>query len=59
MFRFIKQTFFTTMSFLRCNELKYVSLTNEECKKRPEIIIINSNEHLFYTYSNWLKLFKK
>ena len=59
MFRFIKQTFFTTMSFFSCNQLKYISLTNEECKKRPEIIIINSSEHSFYTCSIWLKLFKR
>ena len=51
MFRFIKQTFFTTMLFFSCNALKYVSINNEECKKRTEIIIINSNEHSFYTYS--------
>ena len=59
MFRFIKQTFFTTMSFFTCNALKYVSINNEEFKKRTEIIIIKSNEHSFYTYSIWLKLFKK
>ena len=51
MFRFIKQTFFTTMSFFTCNALKYVSINKEEFKKRTEIIIINSNEHSFYTYS--------
>ena len=51
MFRFIKQTFFKTMLFFSCNALKYVLINNEECKKRTEIIIINSNEHSFYTYS--------
>ena len=33
------------------NSLKYVSMNNQECKVKPEIININSNEPLFYTYS--------
>ena len=32
------------MSFFRCNALKCVSINNQECKVRPEIISINSNE---------------
>ena len=47
------------MLFFSCNALKYVLINNEECKKRTEIIIINSNEHSFYTYSIWLKLLKR
>ena len=39
------------MSFLTCNALKCVSMNNQECKVRPEIININSNEPLFYPYS--------
>ena len=31
--------------------LKCVSINNQECKIRPEIININSNEPLFYPYS--------
>ena len=31
--------------------LKYVSINNQECKVRPEIININSNKPLFYPYS--------
>ena len=31
--------------------LKYVSINNQECKMRPEIINIYSNEPLFYPYS--------
>ena len=33
------------------NSLKCVSVNNQECKVRPEIININSNEPLFYPYS--------
>ena len=34
-----------------CNTLKCVSINNQECKVRPEIININSNEPSFYPYS--------
>ena len=39
------------MTFFSCNALKYVSMSNQECKIRPEIINIKSNEPLFYPYS--------
>ena len=39
------------MSFFSCNALKCVSMNNQECKVRPEIININSNEPSFYSYS--------
>ena len=51
MFRFIKKVFLVAMSFFGCNALECVSLNNQECKIRPEIININSNEHLFHPYS--------
>ena len=43
--------FFTAMVFCACNVLKCVSINNQECRIRPEIININSNEPLFYPYS--------
>ena len=39
------------MSFFSCNELKCVSMNNQKCKVRPEIIEININEPSFYHYS--------
>ena len=56
MFGFVKQIFVTTMIFfgyniLSVNSLKCVSVNNQECKIRPEIININSNELLFYPYT--------
>ena len=39
------------MSFYSCNALKWVSINNQECKVRPEIININSNKPSFYPYS--------
>ena len=47
---------FTAMAFFGCNilsvnQLKYVSMNNQECRARPEVININSNKYLFYLYS--------
>ena len=33
------------------NPLKYVSMSKEECKLRPEIVSIDSDEPTFYLYS--------
>ena len=42
--------FVVTMSLFHCNSLKCVSMNDQVCKVRPEIININSNEPSFYTY---------
>ena len=39
------------MTFPSCNELKFILMNNQECKTRPEIMNINSNETLFYPHS--------
>ena len=44
------------MAFFSCNVfnvncLECVSMNNQECKIRPEIINLNTNEPLFYPYS--------
>ena len=44
MFGFIKQIFVEAMSFFSCSVLKCVSMNNEECKVRPDIINVSSNE---------------
>ena len=51
MFRFIKKVFVVSMSIFGCNALKFVSMNYQDCKVRPEIININSNETSFYIYS--------
>ena len=48
--------FFTSMTFSSCNVLNVnsvecVSMNNQECKTRPEIINVNTNESVFYPYS--------
>ena len=56
MFRFIKQIFISAMMYFgsnlsSVNLLKCVSMNNEECKVRPEIVNVNSNDPLFYPSS--------
>ena len=55
MFRFIKQIFISTMMFFgslpNVNLLECISLKNQECKVRPEIGNINSNDPIFYPFS--------
>ena len=45
MFKFIKQIFVSTFNQLEC-----VSMNNQEFKVRPEIVNVNSNEPLFYSF---------
>ena len=51
MFGFIKKVFVVAMLFFSSNALRCVSMINQECKIRSEIIDINTNEPLFYPYS--------
>ena len=49
MFEFIKKYFFTAMTFFNftlpnVNSLECVSMNNQECKIRQEIIHLNTNE---------------
>ena len=55
MFGFVKKVFLVTMKFFgfspsNVNFLECVSMKNEECKIRPEIINVNTNEPLFYPF---------
>ena len=56
MFGIINKCFFTAMSFFNfnlsnVNSLECISMNNQECKIRPEIINLSTNEPLFYPYS--------
>ena len=52
MFQFIKKCFFVGLTFLTSlNSLSCISMTNKECKVRPEIVNINSNEPVFYPFN--------
>ena len=56
MFRFVKRIFVSTMMFFcfslsSVNPLECVSMNNEECKVRPEIVYVNSKEPVFFPFS--------
>ena len=56
MFGFIKKCFFTTMMFFGCNlpsvnSLKWISMNNQECKVRPQIVNVDSKEPVFFPFS--------
>ena len=56
MFRFIKKVFVVAMTFFNfnlsnSNSLECVSINNQDCKIRLEIINVNTNEPMFYLYS--------
>ena len=56
MFRFVKQIFVSTKMFFgynlsNVNPLECVSTNNRECRVRPEIVNVNSNEPIFYPFS--------
>ena len=52
----MKRIFVSTLMFFVCNlssvnPLQCVSMKNQECKVRPEIVNVNSNENVFYHFS--------
>ena len=55
MFGFIKKVFFTGLTVLSnltsATSLSCISMNNQACKVRPEIINVNSNEPVFYPFS--------
>ena len=55
MFGFVKQIFISAMMFFGCNlssvnPLKCISMNNQECKVRPQIVNVNSDEPVFYPF---------
>ena len=55
MFRFIKKCFFIGSLFLSnlvsATTLSCISINNQECKARPKILNVNSNNLVFYPFS--------
>ena len=55
MFRFIKQIFISALMYFNnlssVNSLECISMKNQECKVRPKIVDINSNNSIFYPFS--------
>ena len=54
MFKFVKQIFISTMMFFgslsNANSLECISIKNEECKVRPKIVDINSNDPIYLPF---------
>ena len=54
-FRFVKKVFFLGLTissnFTNAIQLNCISMKNQECKTRPQIININSNNPIFYPFS--------
>ena len=52
MFRFVKKVLFVGLtilsSFTNANSLSCISMSNQECKTRPQVININSDEPVFF-----------
>ena len=56
MLGFVKQIFISRMTFFGCtlpsiSSLKCISMNNQECKIRPEIVNVNNDEPVFYPFS--------
>ena len=55
MFGFIKKCFSKELAFLSTltsvNLLSCISMNNQECKVRPQIVNVNSDEPVFYPFS--------
>ena len=55
MFGFVKKAFFAGLtilsSFTSVNSLSCISMNNQECKVRPQIVNVNSNEPVFFPFS--------
>ena len=56
MFAFVKLIFISAMVFFGCslpsaNSLKCISMNNQDCKVRPQIVNVNSEEPVFFSFS--------
>ena len=55
MLGFIKKCFFTGLTFLSAltsvNMLSRISMNNQECKVRPQIVNVNGDDPVFFTFS--------
>ena len=55
MFEFVKKCLFIGLTFLSTltsiNSLSCISMSNQECKIRPEIVNVNRDDPVFYPFS--------
>ena len=50
-FFFAGFTILSSINLLSATPLKYISMANRECKVRPQIVNVNSNDPVFYPFS--------
>ena len=54
-FGFVKKVFFIGLTilsdFTNANSLSCISMNNQECKTRPQVVNVNSNNPIFYPFS--------
>ena len=56
MFRFAKWVFISAIMFFGCSllsesSLKYISMNNQECTVRPQIVNVNGDDPMFFPFS--------
>ena len=55
MFGFVKKVFFVGLtilsSFTSVNLLNCISMNNQECKTRPQVVNVNGDEPVFFPFS--------
>ena len=55
MLRFIQKCFFTGLVILstltRVNSLSCISMSNQECKVRPQVVNVNGDDPVFFSFS--------
>ena len=53
MFGFVKKVFFTgltiLLSFTKTNSLSCISMSNQQCKTRTQVVDVNGDEPVFFT----------
>ena len=53
-FRFVKKLFFVGLTilsdFTNVNSLSCISMTNQECKTRPQVVNVNGDEPVFFPF---------
>ena len=54
-FRFIRKVFFIGLTilsaFTNANSLSCISMINQECKTRPQVVNVNGDEPVFFPFS--------
>ena len=54
-FGFVKKVFFVGLTilsgFINPNSLSCISMNNQECKTRPQVINVNGDEPVFFSFS--------